>query len=150
MSYFIPSTQLEFDNIINGFRIKTLPAKEWTHEAHLIAGLWHVANFGFEEALVRMRENIKDYNVATGGQNTDSSGYHESITVFWVWLLDKFWKANSIENQDFERICNAYLKSKYSDRNAAFIFYSREKLFSTEARLAFVAPDIQAFAFDIL
>ncbi|WP_435352735.1 hypothetical protein [Emticicia sp. SJ17W-69] len=150
MDYFIASTQPEFDHIINGFRAKTLPVKEWTHEAHLITGLWHVANYSFEEALDRMRENIKTYNVATGGQNTDSSGYHESITVFWVWLLDEFWKANSIDNQDFERICNVYLKSKYCDRNLAFNFYSREKLFSTEARLAFVAPDIQAFEFNIL
>lgn len=148
MEYYIPSTQSEFDHIINGFRAKTLPAKEWTHEAHLIAGLWHVANFGFDEALVKMRENIKTYNEATGGQNTDSSGYHESITVFWVWILNEFWKVNSIDNQDFERICNAYLKSKYCDRNVAFHFYTREKLLSREARLAFVEPDIQAFDFE--
>lgn len=147
MEYYIPTKQSEFDHIINGFRAKTLPAKEWTHEAHLIAGLWHVANFGFDEALVKMRENIKTYNEATGGQNTDSSGYHESITVFWVWILNEFWKVNSIDNQDFERICNAYLKSKYCDRNVAFHFYTREKLLSREARLAFVEPDIQAFDF---
>jgi hypothetical protein len=147
MEHFIPSTQPEFDHIIDGFRAKTLPVKEWTHEAHLIAGLWHVAHFHFDEALVKMRENIKTYNEATGGQNTDSSGYHESITVFWVWLLNEFWKVYSIDNQDFERICNAYLKSKYCDRNAAFHFYTHEKLLSREARLAFVEPDIQAFDF---
>jgi len=150
MNYFIASTQSEFDHIIEGFRAKTLPAKEWTHEAHLIAGLWHVANFGFDEALVKMRENIKTYNEATGGQNTDSSGYHESITVFWVWLLDEFWKSYLVDNQSFEEVCNTFLKSKYCDRNAAFHFYSREKLLSREARIAFVEPDIQAFDFNIL
>jgi hypothetical protein len=147
MEHFIPSTQPEFDHIIDGFRAKTLPAKEWTHEAHLITGLWHVAHFDFDEALVKMRENIKTYNEATGGQNTDSSGYHESITVFWVWLLNEFWKVYSFDNQTFEEVCNAFLKSKYCDRNAAFHFYTREKLLSREARLAFVEPDIQAFDF---
>lgn len=150
MNYYIPSKQTEFDHIIEGFRAKTLPAKEWTHEAHLIAGLWHVANFDYEAALLKMRENIKTYNEASGGQNTDSSGYHESITVFWVWLLNEFWKRNSTDNQSFEEVCNVFLTSKYCDRNAAFTFYTREKLLSREARLTFVAPDIQAFDFDIL
>jgi hypothetical protein len=145
MDYFIASNQAEFDHIIDGFRVKTLPAKEWTHEAHLIAGLWHVENFDHEEALTKMRENIKTYNEAQGGMNTDSSGYHETITVFWVWLLNEFWKSYSVDNQGFESVCNAFLKSKYCDRNAAFTFYSREKLLSREARLAFVEPDIQAF-----
>ncbi|AFK03431.1 hypothetical protein Emtol_2293 [Emticicia oligotrophica DSM 17448] len=150
MDYFIPSSQNDFDHIINGFRKKTLPAKEWTHEAHLIAGLWHVANFSYEEALNTMRENIKDYNLSVGGQNTDSSGYHESITVFWVWLLNEFWQRYSTNNQSFEQVCNAFLTSKYCDRAAAFTFYTREKLLSREARLAFVSPDVQAFDFDVL
>ena len=47
MSYFIPHTQQEFEYIVSGFRAKTLPSKEWTHEAHLITGLWHVVNFGY-------------------------------------------------------------------------------------------------------
>ena len=147
MDYFIASTKTEFEHIIEGFRAKTLPAKEWTHEAHLITGLWHVANFDYEEALLKMREGIRTYNEASGGQNTDSSGYHESITVFWVWLLNEFWKIYSANNQSFEQVCNAFLKSKYCDRNTAFCFYSREKLLSREARLAFVEPDIQAFDF---
>ncbi|CAH0997280.1 hypothetical protein EMA8858_03411 [Emticicia aquatica] len=148
MEYFVPSSQTEFNHIIEGFRQKTLPSNEWTHEAHLVAGLWHVANFDFDEALTKMRENIKTYNEATGGQNTDSSGYHETITVFWIWLSKEFWKSQSVDNQDFERICNAFLKSKYCDRNAASLFYAREKLFSREARLTFVEPDIQPFVFE--
>lgn len=147
MDYFIASTKTEFEHIIEGFQAKTLPAKEWTHEAHLITGLWHVANFDYDEALLKMREGICTYNEATGVQNTDSSGYHESITVFWVWLLNEFWKEHSIDNQSFEDVCNAFLKSKYCDRNAAFHFYTREKLLSREARLTFVNPDIQVFDF---
>lgn len=147
MSYFIASTQQEFEHIIEGFRAKTLPAKEWTHEAHLITGLWHVANFDADEALLQMRSGIKKYNIASGSTNTDSSGYHESITVFWIWLLNEFLKSYSVDNQGFEQVCNAFLKSKYCDRNIAFNFYSREVLFSCKARLSFVKPDIWAFDF---
>ena len=94
-----------------------------------------------------MQKGIRSYNEANGGINTDSSGYHETITVFWIWLLNEFWKYHSLGNQGFEQVCNVFLGSKYCDRNVAFCFYSREKLFSREARLAFVEPDIQAFDF---
>lgn len=147
MEYFIASTKAEFEHIIEDFRTKTLPANEWTHKAHLITGLWHVANFDYDEALLKIREGIRTYNEASGGKNTDSSGYHETITVFWVWLLNEFFGIYLADNQSFEQVCSAFLKSKYCDRNAAFNFYTQEKLLSREARLAFVEPDIQAFDF---
>lgn len=145
MNHYIPSTQKEFDHIVSGFQNKILPAAEWTHEAHLITGLWHVAQFGYTDALNKMRTNIKAYNEATGGINSDTSGYHETITIFWLWLSDEFWKQNALDDKTFEELCNTFLKSKYANRNAIFIFYSREKLFSVEARKNFVEPDIQAF-----
>ena len=148
MDYSIPSTQKEFEHIVNGFRTKTLPAKEWTHEAHLITGLWHVAELGYENALAEMRLNIPIYNESVGGMNTDSSGYHDTITVFWVWLLNEFWNRYSVDGASFEQVCNQFLQSKYMDRSNAFVFYSKDYLFTKEARLGLVDPDIQALDFE--
>lgn len=148
MYYSIPSTQKEFDYIVEGFRSKTLPAKEWTHEAHLIAGLWHVAELGYENALAEMRLHIPSYNVSTGGMNTDAGGYHDTITVFWVWLLNEFWNRYAAGGVSFERVCNRFLQSKYADRGNAFIFYSKGHLFTKEARLGLAEPDIQPLDFD--
>ena len=148
MDYFIPSTQEDFDHIVDGFRNKTLPAKEWTHEAHLITGLWHVAHLGHEKALAEMRVGIRTYNESIGGMNTDSGGYHDSITVFWIWLLNEFWYRYSDEQQSFEEVGNLFLRSKYCDRGTALLFYSKDFLFSKEARLGFVEPDIQVFDFE--
>lgn len=148
MAYVMPSTQKEFDYIVERFRNRTLPVAEWTHEAHLITGLWHVAQLGYEKALIEMRHNIPIYNESTGGMNTDSSGYHDTLTVFWVWLLDKFWTRHSIGGRPFEEVCNAFLHSKYAQRSNALIFYTREHLFSKEARLGYVAPDIQSLDFE--
>ncbi|WP_394993495.1 hypothetical protein [Emticicia sp.] len=50
----------------------------------MISELWHVANFDYDEALAQMQVGIRTYNEASGGTNTDSSGYHETITVFWI------------------------------------------------------------------
>lgn len=148
MSYLVPSTQKEFDYIVERFLNKTLPAAEWTHEAHLITGLWHVALLGYEKALAEMRAQIPVYNESTGGMNTDSSGYHDTITVFWIWLLNEFWIRYSLGERPFEEVCNAFLQSKYAERNNAMIFYTRECLFSKEARLRYVEPDIQSLDFE--
>jgi len=147
MYYPVPSTQQEFDHIVESFRARTLPAKEWTHEAHLITGLWHVAELGYENALAEMRLNIPIYNESTGGMNTDSSGYHDTITVFWLWLLNEFWEKYSVGGRSFEQVCNRFIQSKYADRANAFIFYSKDYLFTKEARLEYVEPDIQSLDF---
>jgi hypothetical protein len=34
------------EKLINGFNNCTLPKEEWTHEAHLIGGLWMLAQYG--------------------------------------------------------------------------------------------------------
>jgi len=148
MAISASSTQMEFDYIVEHFRNKTLPAADWTHEAHLVTGLWHVAQFGYEKALAEMRLNIPIYNESTGGTNTDSSGYHDTITVFWIWLLNEFWTRHAIGGRAFEEVSTAFLQSKYAERNNALNFYSRELLFSKQARLGYVAPDIQTLDFE--
>jgi hypothetical protein len=80
--------------------------------------------------------------------NTDTGGYHDTITLFWVWLLNEFWNRHSVGGVPFERVCNQFLQSKYSDRGNAFIFYSRDYLFTKEARLGLVEPDIQPLDFE--
>ena len=70
---------------------RLLAAKaEWTHHAHLRVGLWHLLHYPPGEALDRLRDGIRLYNLATGGANTDTSGYHESITRFYVWVIARF------------------------------------------------------------
>lgn len=143
-----PSSQPEFDYIINGFTDKSLPAEDWTHEAHMITGLWYTSKLGYQQSLDFMRENIIKYVEARGKENTDSSGYHESITIFWMWLLDSFWNRYSANNTNFESVCNKLLNSKYTDQGIMLQFYNRETLFSKEARLSFIEPDIQPFDFE--
>lgn len=143
-----PSSQPEFNYIISGFTDKTLPAGDWTHEAHMITGLWYASKLGYDKSLEFMRENIIKYVEARGKENTDSSGYHESITVFWMWLLNSFWERYKASNTTFEDVCNQLLTSKYTDQGIMLQFYSREVLFSKEARLAFIEPDLQPFDFE--
>ena len=66
---------------VEQFDAATLPSWAWTHEAHLICGLSILARFGIENAPNEMRERILKYNESVGKINSDTSGYHETITA---------------------------------------------------------------------
>lgn len=125
--------------LIEQFLAKTLPKTQWTHEAHLRVGLWHVVNYGTEEAMSLLRERIRAYNESVGTQNTDTSGYHESITRFYVLIITKF-LCSVNRNVSIDQMSDQLITA-YGDRNLPLKYYSREKLFSTEARLHWLEPD---------
>ena len=75
---------------VSSWEKHTLPKAEWTHAAHIAVCAFYTAALGSEEALQRMREGIPLYNVASGGQNSEDSGYHETLTCFWAAIIRDF------------------------------------------------------------
>ncbi|MFN8282864.1 MAG: hypothetical protein U0U67_06585 [Chitinophagales bacterium] len=134
----------DITNLITQFENETLPKEQWTHEAHLAVGCFYVHSFGKEEALNKIRINIKKYNIAVGGENTDSSGYHETITVFWIWNIDQFIK-NQEEEKPVDEIIAQFIASSFSDKNYPFEYYTKDLLLSSNARLNFIEADLKAF-----
>jgi hypothetical protein len=119
---------------------RTLPKGQWTHQTHLRVGLWHLLSFGEARALCLMRERIRAYNEATGVANTDQSGYHETITRFYLRAIHAF--AVSLEGAgSFENMAGE-LCERHGDRNEPLRYYSRDRLFSAEARREWVEPDV--------
>ena len=80
----------ETERIARALIDRSLPKADWTHHAHLRAGLWHVLEHGPFEAMERLRARICAYNESVGTANTDTSGYHETITRFYVVIIDRF------------------------------------------------------------
>ncbi len=128
--------------IVNGLRERTLPKPEWTHGAHLVAAVMLLDEAGYEGALAVMPDMIRRYNEATGVNNTDTEGYHHTITVFYLCVVDEF--CRGLHMAPHER-ATALLASPLADRAYPLQFYSREVLFSVEARRGFIAPDLNAF-----
>ncbi|MEM8857182.1 MAG: hypothetical protein AAGD96_02615 [Chloroflexota bacterium] len=135
-------TKQETQNIVEGFFDKSLPIKEWTHLAHLIVGLYVVREHDLESSLMIMREGIKAYNVAAGGENTDTSGYHESITVLFVHALHAFIQHVG-QHRSFLDQVELLQSSILVQKPFMFRFYSREQLFTVEARLGWVEPKLR-------
>lgn len=127
-----------------GLLARTLPREEWTHEAHLAACLWIVRNQPGIDPERDMREIISSYNVAVGGVNDETQGYHETITQVYIAGV----RAHLRETGEAS-LCsavNALLISARGRRELPLAHYSRERLFSIEARLGFVEPDLRPLA----
>ncbi len=128
--------------LVDAFERLSLPLAEWTHEAHLSVGLWYLYHYNEDEALCRLRVGIISYNNATGVPNTSNRGYHETLTLFWVKILNKF--LQKLGQQDsFECTLRALLDSPYASKKLPFEYYTEELLFSVEARGRWVAPDLR-------
>jgi hypothetical protein len=131
--------------LVGGFTECTLPKSEWTHEAHLIAGLYLLSNFG-EQALDQMRSRLIRYNLAVGGVNDDHNGYHETMTVFWLWALRSICgDENGKVRWDQETLDDLIFDEGLADRNLWLAYYSKERMMSVEARKSFLPPDLQDF-----
>ncbi|GLU56581.1 hypothetical protein [Dyadobacter frigoris] len=139
----------DIKSLVDKFVSKTLPEEKWTHFAHLTVGLWFISNYGLQETSVLMPAYIADYNESLGKENTDFSGYHETITQFWIWLLDRYWKQVK-EEKTLLHAVNDLTNSPYGDPSNFLKFYSRELIFSVEARRKFLKPDIHHFDFQLI
>ena len=77
MAYF--SSDSEIDRIGRGLLDRSLPKAEWTHSGHFAAAVWVLRRPDMDAAR-DMPGLIRAYNEATGVNNTDTTGYHETIT----------------------------------------------------------------------
>jgi hypothetical protein len=128
--------------IVDGFRARTLPYARWTHQAHLVVGLWHVLNLPASAVLEALRRGITAYNTAVGTPNSDSEGYHETITAFYAWAIDRFVREAKVGSTLLD-LARSLLASRYATRDFPFEYYSRDRLLSVAARRAWLAPDLK-------
>lgn len=123
-----------------GLLARTLPRDEWTHEAHLAACTWIARCRPDIDPVADMAGIISACNVAVGGVNDDSQGYHETITQVYITGV-KAHLAECKPSAALYEVVNALLLSPRGRRDLPLRFYAKERLFSVEARRAFVAPD---------
>ena len=133
--------------LIRDFKFCTLPREQWTHRAHLTVALWHQLRYPWPEAVELMRDGIKRYNDAHGIVQTKESGYHETMTLFWMRLVREYLKrAASGKRCSLASLANELVASH--PKNLPLVYYSRERLMSWEARERWVAPDLLPLATD--
>jgi len=132
--------RLEDDAAFLGrFEACTIPLAEWTHRSHLRVAWTYLRHYGLEEATRRMREGIRRYNAAQGLPDALDQGYHETLTVAWLRIIDAMIKCHGPEAD-----ATTFLEkhTQLHSRVLLRLYYSRERLLSWEAKRQFVEPDL--------
>ena len=118
----------------------TLPPAEWTHGAHLTYAAWAVLAFGREAALGRIRSAILRLNAAHGVESSPTGGYHESITRFYVARIAALLEDTGAETALARAVADCV--AALDNRAIPLAYWSRDRLFSPEARGWWVEPDL--------
>lgn len=142
MSVFVPFTSdAELAALHHGLATRTLPKKDWTHAAHFATALWLLET---DEAYA-MPSLIRCYNESCGTANTPTSGYHETITLASLRAARAF-RAERLNIALFA-VCNDLMASPLGRSDWPLAFWSRECLFSPQARSQWIEPDLKPLHF---
>ena len=137
------ASDAEIERIGEGLIACTLPREDWTHEAHLGATTYLVLRRPDIDLDAELPDIIRRFNESVGGVNSDTEGYHETITRTFLHGVRLFLERPR-NGEALHAIVNGLLLSPMGRRDWPLRFYSREGLFSVEARRNFVPPDLRA------
>ena len=138
------SCDAEIERIGLGVLERTLPKPEWTHAAHFAAAFWVLRRPGMN-AERDMPKLIRAYNLATGVANTDTSGYHETITLASVRAARGFLEERP--EKPLHEALNELLASRFGRSDWLLEYWSKPVLFSVMARRAWIDPDLKPLPF---
>ena len=133
-------TVAEVESFMQDFEACRLPKQRWTHFAHLVAGFWYLSQHDMTHAVATIRSRIRNHNESVGTPNTDSSGYHETITRLYLTAIAAHIELD--KTLPFERSLAALLASPLAKSDWPLRYYTAQRLFSAHARLNWVEPDL--------
>jgi hypothetical protein len=131
------------ERVGEGLLARSLPREEWTHEAHLAATTYLILRHPEIDLDAELPGLIRRYNESVGGVNSDTEGYHDTITRVFLHGIRLF-LAETDRGEPLHGLVNELLLSPMGCREWPFRFYSRGRLLAVEARKHFVEPDIAA------
>jgi hypothetical protein len=135
-------TEAEIEALVGAFEAGTLSNKEFNHFAHMTVAMWYLWQLPYAEAVTAMRGSIKHFAEVHGHTGL----YHETITLFWLKLLRHY--LDGVEaGTSLPEAVHAAL-TQLGDTTLMFQHYSRELLFSAEARAGWVEPDLRGLGLE--
>ena len=126
-------------DLVKSFEDATVKHDDWKHAEHLVVALYYLTRHDLDTAYEKMRGGILNLLVKGFGVDlTKEMPYHETITLFWMRTVAEF---NASKNGT-SLLDKANEVAYKWDKDYPLNFYTRERLFSDEARARFVEPDI--------
>ncbi len=129
--------------LLSAFESAAISHADWTHRAHLQVALACLTLDPLEDAIARFRKGIMDLNAAHGVPQTDTGGYHETLTQAYLRLIDVHLRGLP-PSSTFEAR-EASVLATFADKEVILRHYSRARIMSREARFGFLPPDLLPF-----
>lgn len=130
----------ECDAFLSRFEDGSLPATEWTHQAHIAMATVYLSRYG-DSVLSHTRGAIRNYLLSRGKAITN---YHETLTIFWLAVVAEATgeQHSPIVHDAVWQNCSRFgQKSKLYER-----YYSFDVFNSEDARIRWIAPDLLPLA----
>jgi hypothetical protein len=123
----------------NAFEACLIPAADWKHRSHLKIAYLYLREHSFAEALNRIRAGIKRLNATTNTPDALDRGYHETMTVAWLRLVEF-----TLREYGPAATADEFIDAQEHllNRKALRFFYSRDHILTWKAKTEFVPPDI--------
>jgi hypothetical protein len=134
------TSDAEVTALVEAFERAGIAASEFTHGAHIAVALSYLADLSLADAKARMREKLLHF---TAHHQVDL--YHETLTTFWMRLLDHLAKNHYAGVPLWRRI--NLIVARWGTAAPVEAHYSRELIKSKAAREGWIPPDRLPLAF---
>ncbi|MCC6327560.1 MAG: hypothetical protein IT174_03520 [Acidobacteria bacterium] len=129
----------EIMELVRSFEACTIRREDWHHAEHLVVALFYLNNHDIDAATEKMRLGI--FSLLRNAFEVDldkEMPYHETLTIFWMRTVAAF----NISKNGTSLLEKANEMIEKYDKDYPLKFYSRELLFSDEARAKYVEGDL--------
>ena len=137
------ASDAEVATLVHAFETATIPPSQFTHAAHMAVALSYLDKWPLAPALARMREKLFQFTA----RNHLVDLYHETLTTFWMRLLDHVAQNHYQEVPLWRRI--NLIVARWGTAAPVQAHYSHELIKSKIARAEWVPPDRLPLPFDV-
>ena len=134
--------------IARGMMGRTLPKADWTHAAHFAAALCLLRDRPLAAVAADMPGLIRAYNASVGGENTDTAGYHHTITLASLGAAHEFLGRYPTDHA-LHQIVDDLMASPLGRPDWLLDYWSKARLISAEARRSWREPDLKVFPHEV-
>src|SRR5579863_2581126 len=134
-------TEETLTDFLESFERGSWPRSAWNHAAHIAVAACYLIEYP-DKAANHMRRGIVHYNHCVGTANSDHSGYHETITLFWLAIVKARLRdlADGLPRLETVRLLVSELAPQ---RDLFQEYYSFDVVRSVEARKSWISPDLK-------
>jgi hypothetical protein len=127
------------DAFIQQFEACSFPFDQWHHRAHVKLAYLYLTRYGFDTAATKLRNGIRAYNAAHNVPDQPASGYHETITQFWLRIVE-----TTVQQYGQRPSADGFFDfhPQLSQKKNHRLFYSPGLFMSPKAKREFVGPDL--------